>query len=207
MERQRLAALVAVVGIGMFGAAISARGQLNPWWTNAGVAVLVLIASASVLRRRLASQLKVRWRLLLWAVLLGAAMVAATHLCFGLVTRLIPGLEQTVVSLYGEIGVQSPGPIASVLLILVVVLAEEALWRGLAVELFVARLGQLRTGIVVVLLYAVPQLIGGDWVLLAAALGAGTVFTVQRLVTGSLMAPIATHAIWSACIFSLIPLA
>lgn len=206
MERQRFAAIVVVAGIGMFGAAIAARGQLNPWWTNAGVAAVVLLASASILRGRLASLVELRWRSLFGAVLLGAAMVAATHLCFSVTTRLLPGLEHTVVTLYEEIGAQSPGPIVSVILIVVVVLAEEALWRGLAVELFIAPLGKARTGVIAVLLYAVPQLIGGDWVLLAAALGAGTIFTIQRLTSDNLLIPIATHAIWSACIFSLLPL-
>ncbi len=206
MGQQRLTIVVVILGIGLFGAAIAARAQLNPWWTNAGVAVLVLAASAGVLTNRLGSLFELRWKSLGGAVLLGALMVAATHLSFGLATALIPGLEDTVVTLYRDIGRQSPGQIPSVGLIAVVVVAEEVLWRGLAVELFEPRFGRARTGVVVVLLYTIPQLIGGDWVLLAAAIGAGTIFSVQRLVTGNLLVPITTHAIWSACIFSLVPL-
>jgi membrane protease YdiL (CAAX protease family) len=206
VERQRLAAVVVALGVGLFGVAIAAREELNPWWTNAGVAVFVLAGSAGVLRQRLPSLFEVRWSSLGGAVLVGAAMVAATHLCFEVATGLIPGLEHTVDGLYGDVGEQSPGQIGSVVLIVLVVVAEEALWRGVAVELCVSRLGRAWTGVAVVLLYAVPQLIGGDWVLLAAAVGAGTIFTVQRLITGNLLAPIATHAMWSVCIFSLIPL-
>ena len=207
MERQRFASVVVVVGIGMFGAAIAARGQLNPWWSNAGVArgrtggVGQRSAAAARLTGRvemaLAARGRIAWRCHggcdAFLLLTGDATRARTRAdgCFAL----------------REIGAQSPGRIISVVLIVVVVLAEEALWRGVAVELCIGLVGKAWAGVVAVLLYAVPQLIGGDLVLLAAALGAGTVFTIQRLVSDNLLTPTVTHGIWSACIFSLLPLA
>lgn len=207
MERGRFAAVALAAGIGLFGAAIAAREVWNPWWTNAAVGVVVTVVCAAILRARWSALLEVRGRSLAGAVLLGGALVALTHLSFALAVELIPGLETSVVELYGDIEAQSPGPIASLGLIAIVVVAEEVLWRGLAVELLTPRLSGVATGCVVVALYAVPQLIGGDWVLLAAAVGLGGVLTAQRLLTKGLLEPIATHAIWSACIFSLLPLA
>jgi membrane protease YdiL (CAAX protease family) len=206
VERQRLAVVVVALGIGLFGTAIAARTELNPWWTNAAVAVFVLAASAMLLKKQLASLFEVSWRAIGGAVLLAAAMVTATHLFFAFATGLVPGLEETVAALYRDIGAQSPGRVASVFLIAIVVVAEEMLWRGVVVELCAPRLRRAPTGLVVVLLYTVPQLIGGNWVLIAAAVVAGSVFTIQRLITGGLLAPITTHVIWSACTFSLLPL-
>lgn len=209
MERNKLAGLgwaVVAVGIGLFSLAITGRTIVNPWWSNAAVAVLVLVATQLVLGKSLARLFQVRLTALAAAVALAAVMVAATHVCFGIATDLIPGLGEQVSALYLDIDRQSPGRAVSLLLIIVVVVAEELLWRGIVVELCSARLGRFFTGVVSIALYAVPQVIGGNWVLVAAAVVVGAVFVIQRLATKGLAAPITTHAIWSACIFSLIPL-
>jgi len=85
--------------------------------------------------------------------------------------------------------------------------AEELVWRGAAIAITAGRLTRAGTGVVAVLLYAIPQIIGGEWILVLAAMGLGAVFTLQRLASERLIEPLVTHAIWSVAIFVAFPLA
>lgn len=203
--RSRSALLILVLGTVLFGGAMATRTQINPWWTTTGAAVVVLLASWSVWKEQLRS-FEFRTKTVGSAVALGVAMVAGTHLCFELATEVFPGLDQSVAALYGEITPRAPAQALTVMLIVIVAIAEEVVWRGLAVELCQGRLGRLAAGTVAVSLYTIPQLVGGSWVLIAAAVAVGSILTAERLQTGGIAAPIVTHAIWSASIFSVLPL-
>lgn len=200
-----LAAALALATAG-FAAALALRAQLNPWWSSAAAAVVSIAASAVALRDRLRPLCAVRASAVAGAVALGVAMVAATHAAYRALIAVVPELERDVAALYGDVGPDAPGPALTVALIAVIVTAEELVWRGVAVELVRDRLSAAWTVAVTVALYAIPQLAGGEWVLIAAAVGAGAVFAAQRVVTRGLVAPLVTHAIWSVSIFSALPL-
>lgn len=206
MGRKLSLAAALALATACFAAALALRAQLNPWWSSAAAAAVAIAASSVALRDRLRPLCAVRASAVAGAVALGVAMVAATHAAYRALIAVVPDLEREVSALYRDVGPDAPGPALTVALIAVIVTAEELVWRGVAVELVHDRLSAARTVAVTVALYAVPQLAGGEWVLIAAAVGAGAVFAAQRVVTRGLVAPLVTHAIWSASIFSALPL-
>lgn len=207
MASQRSAVVLLVVGTLLFGVAIALRNSLNPWFTNAALGVLVAAACALLLRPRLSQLLSLRARAIAGAIALAIFMVAATHLGYYLASHLWPALAIEVEGLYANIGPQAPPQAITVGLIALVVVAEELLWRGVAIEICEQRFRPITTVVLCTVLYTIPQLIGGEWVLILAAISAGGVFSAQRVLTKELTGPLLTHIIWSACIFSLLPLA
>ncbi|MEO7327765.1 MAG: CPBP family glutamic-type intramembrane protease, partial [Minicystis sp.] len=184
-----------------FGTALSLRAHLDPWLATAAAAALATAAAALALgRARLAALFARDAREAAGAALLGIVLVGATHLAF----RLVPAsLAHHVAGLYASIDVATPRA-ARAALTLAVVVAEELVWRGCALAL--ASAPRPASAALAVALYALPQLAGGEWLLLVAAVALGALFTAQRLRSGGLLAPLITHAIWSIAIFVLLPL-
>lgn len=197
----RRAAIAVVVGTVAFGAALAVRERLDPWLATAvAAAVSIGVATWALGRARLAALVATDARGALGAVLLGVVLVGATHAAF----RLVPAsLAGHVAGLYASIDVATPR-IARAALTLAVVVAEELVWRGCALALIGAP--RSRSAALAVALYAVPQLVGGEWLLVVAALGLGSVLAAQRLRSGRLVEPLITHAIWSVSIFVVLPL-
>lgn len=203
-DRRTLAALV--IATLAFAASMRLREALNPWLMTTAAA-LIAIAAALAARPRLVAQVR-RWsaRGAMLSAALGVALVLATHAAYRLAVALVaPALSPHVDSLYTSIDV-FPGAHRAAPLILVVVLAEELIWRGLVVDWLLPRFGWRVAAIASVTISAVPQIIGGTWILVAAAVVLGTIFVTQRLHTGRLTDPLITHAIWSLSVFSLFPL-
>ena len=188
-----------------FGAALASRDVVNPWLTNTGAAIAALGLSAWLLGPRLRARLAFRPPSVLVAAGLGGLLVAATHAAYLAATAIFPALEATVTELYRDIESSPPG-LTTALVIAIVVAAEELLWRGVAVEVLERHLPRLGVLAGATLLYAIPQIIGGSWLLVATALALGALFTVQRLYTSRLLEPLVTHTIWSVSVFYAIPL-
>lgn len=251
MNRDDLRAAVALAGAtAAFTLSLLFMDRVNVWLSTGAAAILSLGLAAwaggvPLPRRRLprrrtaAAQAPTSgpgapWeeprplRNLLEGTALGAVLVVATHLAYRLAVLMVPALDGVVAELYGDLAVP-PGPVAALPLTAVVVLAEEAVWRGVLVDRLLRRLGPAgrpgeaapaesaavpdrrrfgRTSLVVLatLLYGVPHLLAGEAILLAAALCLGAVWTVLRLRTGGLAAPFACHLTWSATLFAIWPL-
>lgn len=192
---------------GLFGLAIANRHELNPWLTNLAAGLFSISLALVVLRSQWRDLFEFDGAHLIGAALLGGAMVACTHVGYWFVTsHVAPGVEQTVVRLYGDIQKTAPPMPLMILLIALIVAAEEIVWRGVTFELLESHMTMGAIVVVSTLLYALPQLIGGSWVLIAAALAVGLVFGILRARTGRLGESILTHAIWSISIFGVIPL-
>ncbi|HEY0195785.1 MAG TPA: CPBP family intramembrane glutamic endopeptidase [Kofleriaceae bacterium] len=188
-----------------FAASLALRDRFDPWRSTALAAVVGMALSAWTLGPRLRPLFAVSRRGVVFAAVLGVALVAATHAGFAVIRLISPELGRTVRGLYSSIDVgDSPALLA--LLATFVVIGEELIWRGVAVA--IARSpspSRVAIGALSVGLYVLPQLPGHVPVLIAAATGLGAIFAAQRLVTGRLTDPIITHAIWSTCVFVLLP--
>ena len=192
---------VVFVAIALFAATIALRLRVDPWLTTAGAGAIAIALSVWTLGRvHLAKLFSAQTRHVLYAILAGIALVIATHAAY----RLLPFTE--VYGLYGSIAGGHPRWLLA-LITFGVVVAEELVWRGVALELVKPRRLTRIGAPLAVALYVAPQLIGGVWLLMLAALGLGIVFTYQRIATRSLTPPIITHAIWSVAIFVVVPLA
>lgn len=194
-----------IVTIAVFAGALGARGAANIWLTTglAGATALVVV----LLRHRgaLAEAARFGWGQAAGGLLVGGALLAATHGAWHLVAPWMPGLVERVADLYEDLD-QPPGPLAGLPVLGLAVLAEELVWRG-AVHRAVAQ-RQRTIGVlgIVAGLYALPQLLGGMPLMAGVGFGCGVVWGLQRAVTGSLAPPLLAHAVWSAGVFALAPL-
>jgi membrane protease YdiL (CAAX protease family) len=89
---------------------------------------------------------------------LGVAMVATTHIGYQGILLLWPEFRSVVESLYFDIRQTSISTVGTAAIVLVVVAAEELVWRGVAFEFLEGWAS--KPGVVVgsTILYAVPQL-------------------------------------------------
>lgn len=134
----------------------------------------------------------------------GVASVAATHLAFAPLAARLPSLAGEVDGLYALAGVG----LSTLGATLVVIVAEEVLWRGAAGGALVARVpsgaarAALATG-----LYAAAQSGGGSVWLVVAALGLGGLWAALAAARGGrLVAPLVAHAVWTLLVLGAWPL-
>jgi len=193
---------LAVATIG-FALALVFRERVDPWRSTAAAALVGIVMAAWTLGPRLRTLFVVTPRGALGATGLGVALVAATHGGFQLIRLVSPDLAVAVRGLYVSIDLGSSQLVLAALTA-VVVLGEELVWRGVAIDVLGTR-PKLELGAMSVALYVVPQLPGHVPVLIAAAAGLGSVFAAQRLVTGRLSDALITHAIWSVAVFVVFP--
>ncbi len=88
---------------------------------------------------------------------------------------------------------------------MVVVVAEEVLWRGAFIGAGSRLVPRRVAAILSVVTYAAVQLGTGSWVVVLAALVCGAFWSTERLVTGSLVASLVSHAIWTFAIIHFYP--
>lgn len=199
----RAAVAVAVTTAG-FAVSLALRDRLDPWISTAAVGVVGIGLATWTLGPRIRELLASSWRTAAAAAGLGILLVVATHAVYRGVASLSPQLADEVRTLYGSI-TAGYGRLPLVGLTLVVVLAEELVWRGVAIELIAAD-RRVLAGATSVVLYALPQALAGAWLLVLAAVGLGALFAAQRLVTGRITDGFITHAVWSLAIFVVFPL-
>lgn len=171
--------LAALVGIG------------GAWWTS---------------RRRLMPLLAPTQRNVLVGVSSGLAMAVATHVLYPLVAPQVPAIAQQTRELYARLGIVQHGPVATMLLVTAVVLAEELVFRGIVFGALQERLGTRPALVVAVAIYVLPQLLSGSWLLLVLAVGCGVVWTLQRAYCDNLVVPLLTHLVWDALVMVCFPL-
>ena len=195
-----------VVATGGFALALALRERIDPWRATALAAAVAIALSVWTLGPRLRELCAITPRGALGAIAVGVALVAATHVAFRIVLVASPDLAITIRDLYASIEVGAPR-LTLVGLTTVVVIGEELVWRGVAIEVLAGRRPPLHVAAISVALYVLPQLAGAAPLLIVAAFGLGSLFAAQRLITGRLADPLLTHAIWSIAVFVVLPLA
>ncbi|MBA2542450.1 MAG: CPBP family intramembrane metalloprotease [Deltaproteobacteria bacterium] len=199
-------AVVAVaVATASFAITLSLRDSLDPWLTTAMAGAVAIALSSWALRTKLRMLFATTPRGLLAAIGLGIVLVAATHATYRCVAALSAAVADEVCTLYASTSTRSARGALAALTVLVV-LAEELVWRGAAVAAVGDRGSRVRTGATITCLYAVPQALAGAWLLALVALGIGAIFATQRMITGRITDSFITHAIWSVAIFVVVPL-
>jgi uncharacterized protein len=200
--RRWTAVLVATLA---FAAGVATSG--SPWlWaamaaTGAGTVVLAWRADA----HRLRALLRLDLRSIATGLAAGLLMLAATYLLYPLGVAAFPGLDPRVAQLYRPLAAP-PGPVAALPVLLLAVLAEELVWRGLVLDALTTRLPAGPSVAAAAILYALPQVASGSAIVMAVALACGIVWGAERVRTDGLTVPLLTHAIWSTTVFALVPL-
>jgi hypothetical protein len=153
--------------------------------------------------------------LLALGVLCGVAMVALTHVGYRLVASALPGLEPATRSLFGLLDAAGLSVAARSALIVVIASCEEILFRApllgtASAEVKVTKpsgapaLGRV---IAYAALYAMTTLPLGSPLLVLCALVCGVIWGTLTVLTGALIVPILTHAIWDLGVLLVWPLA
>lgn len=205
-ERTRMDGAILALCVLAFCVAMGLREQVNIWLGTGGAAVVALV----LLRWVPGADRRATWnatrRNVLVGIGAGLAMSLATWALYPLSAELVPEIEIEVTKLYALLR-QAPGPVAAFPVLVLVVLVEERVWRGLAIDLF----GQSRPGLQAVILagvvYTFPQIAFRSPLLVAVALACGLVWGALRLQTRGLAAPLIAHLLWDLLVFVLFPVA
>jgi len=181
--------------MGRFGAGIYAL--MGPF------ALAVALLVGVVFRARLRAWLQPTRRGVLAGLLVGAGMTLATYPLYALACAIYPGLRIDVAVLYGA---ARDTPLAEALpWVLAIIVAEELLWRGALLEAFARRVSPHAAMVLSVATYCVAQAGTGSWIVTLLALVCGTLWTLQRHVTRSLLSPLIAHLIWTPTVILLLP--
>jgi len=187
----------------VWGVLLSQFGQGQIYWimgpyAAAMSAVLLTLRSDALLRRLRPTRKNVAI-----GIGVGVGMTLATYPAFAAVNALFPTLAANVSQLYRQSHDESLW--VALAWVTVILAAEELLWRGAWYEALTARFGRRGAGALSVLIYTGTQLCCGSFIVGLLALVCGALWTVQRYYTGSLLAPLISHAIWTPTVILLLP--
>jgi uncharacterized protein len=203
---QRTAAWIVVVATLGFAAALALTETTNGWVTTGLAAAGASLLAGTFYGEALRGALRPGAAAIASGVGSGLLLAVLTHMAYEVLAPLAPVLVAEVEALYLR-PQDPPGPVLALPILVLVVAAEELIWRGVLVDLLLAR--GWGPGAVVVAsaaAYAVPQLGAGSWLLPLVAFGLGLIWGVQRVMTGTITVPLLTHLVWSAAIFVAAPL-
>ncbi len=208
MERVERAEAVALAAcVAAFCLAMGLREVLNIWIGTGFAAlssVIVLwLGARPVLRSNLRAPATTN---LLIGLAVGVLMSVATWWLYPLSVSLFPPIQTEVETLYALLR-QAPGPVRAFPLLLLVVAAEELVWRGVAIDLFSKSLGPWRAMIFSALLYVLPQVALRSPLLIIVALCCGLLWGALRVWTKGLAAPFVAHLVWDVLVFVWHPVA
>ncbi len=133
----------------------------------------------------------------------GAIMTAGTYLAFAVGTMLYPPLAARVGGLYADAHTRSLGSALAWTLVLIV--AEELLWRGALLGVLQRRYGRTLAIGLSLATYTLAQAGTGSFIVGLAALVCGAIWTAERMYTASSLAPLVSHSIWTVTVIHLLP--
>lgn len=166
-------------------------------------ALAVSALVALVFRRRLAEWLRPTRRGVAVGLLVGVGMTLATYPVYALAAALYPPLRGEVAVLYGA---AHGARLAEALgWVLVIIVAEELLWRGALLDALAPLVSPRPAMALSLLTYCVAQAGTGSWIVTALALVCGTLWTLQRHLTRSVLSSLIAHLIWTPTVILLLP--
>lgn len=181
--------------MGRFGAGI--YGLMGPFALGVGLLIGV------VFRARLRDWLQPTRRGVLAGLLVGAGMTLATYPLYAVACSIYPGLRVDVAVLYGA--TRETPLTESLPWVIAIIVAEELLWRGALLEALARRVSPHAAMALSVATYCVAQAGTGSWIVTLLALVCGTLWTLQRHLTHSLLSPLIAHLIWTPTVILLLP--
>jgi len=194
----------AALGIYALAAALLALAFRGPWgpWKGMTVAMGVLLAVSLAVGA-------VRRRLLPTPGRVGLGLAAAGVL-FGLTRLAVWALPQVWPDFSGyarELGAWKSGHSTSFLAVtlVMIVVAEETLWRGVVARFAIERLGRAAGILVGAALYAAAHAVTLNPLLLAAAFCCGVFWGILYAATDDLTAPVVSHLAWDVMILFVAP--
>jgi uncharacterized protein len=136
-------------------------------------------------------------------VAVGVGMTLSTYPIFRFAASLWPGLTANVIGLYS--GAHSTTLPKALAWVLAISLAEELLFRGVLPDVLSNWLAERAAYALSLVVYALAQYGTGSLIVLLMAAVCGTIWTIQRRLTGSLCSPLIAHLIWTPTVILFCP--
>jgi membrane protease YdiL (CAAX protease family) len=209
---RRLSAAAAAIPVGWLAATMLGH-RLGLGLTITVASIAMAIAGIGLLPSLIRSLLMPSLRLILIGLVAGLVMVAATYLLFPVVTSLFPPALYATKSLYFLIPPRTTLPI--VVIVWIIILAEEILWRGVVQEAISQAnaidwrgrpsygKASVRGGLVVLasaLVYGLSHTPIGSPLLVVVAVCCGVYWSALRRQTGSLIPSLISHLLWDTAV-------
>ncbi len=198
--------VVLVLCVSAFCLAMGLREVVNIW-LGTGTAALVSVLLLRFAKTRSAASLwEPRVDSFVWGLGVGIAMSIATWLLYPISGELVPAIGAEVPKLYALLR-QPPGPVGAFPVLVLVVTAEELVWRGLAIDVLRETGTKLRPALLSALIYMLPQVAFRSPLLVFVAFACGLIWGLLRVRTRGLIAPLVAHLTWDVLVFVLFPVA
>lgn len=168
-----------------------------------GHALVVCVVVGWLRGAALRGVLRPRGGLVALGGLVGLTMIVGTYASFELVRRLLPEVAGYVSRLYRAAGADVP--LVALAWTLVILTAEELLWRDAWVAVWTPRWGRARAAATSVLAFATAQVGSGSLIVVLLAVTCGAIWTALRVRTGSLVPSLVAHALWTPTVILLHP--
>jgi membrane protease YdiL (CAAX protease family) len=185
--------------------ALILRQDVNVWLTTGVAAAIALGSCLYVYGAELKRLAMPSGREVCLGLACGVLMAGLTQLAYPIGEAILPGLSAWVAPLYSNLR-QPPGPYLALPILVLVVVAEECVWRGLLIDMLQRRYSDSQVVLLSTALYAIPHLFSGSWLLMGVVLICGVIWSRLRLMTGSLVVPLLTHLVWDLGVFVMFPL-
>jgi membrane protease YdiL (CAAX protease family) len=204
LQRRRLLIVVGVSTLAM-ALALGTKDTLNVWLTTGLVSGFVLLLGFGVHGAALWRLFTLSWRGAVLGVGTGLLMAVLTKLFYPLGVTWLPQIPSAVADLYTYLA-EPPGAFAALPILVLVVVAEECVWRGLLIDALHPFYNVVTVILCSAVIYSLPHLAGRSLILFGVALVCGTIWGLLRVATGSVLVPILSHLSWNLNIFVFFPL-
>ncbi len=201
---ERMERVVLALCVTAFCVAMGLRENLNIWvGTGAAAAVSMLLLRRLPNPPRIGKQDMTRSSVVA-GLLVGTVMAIATWTLYPPSSELVPAISVEVPKLYALLR-QPPGPVWAFPVLVLVVTAEEWVWRGLALDLFSRSMSPARAVLLAATIYVLPQVAFRSPLLVFVAFACGLVWGGLRAWSKGLAAPLIAHLLWDLLVFVLFP--
>jgi membrane protease YdiL (CAAX protease family) len=164
-----------------------------------------LLAGISMILQPPAARLRIEPRDLAYGLLLAVLLWGVFWAGKRVSTLILPFAGQQIGAIYGK-GEGFSQPVIFFLLLFVTGPCEEIYWRGFLQKQLMASHGGVRGWLLTTAVYAGVHIWSFNFMLIGAAAVAGAFWGFFYWRLGRLAPVIVSHALWSACIFAVVPI-
>lgn len=203
--KRNLAWVTVLLAYVLFTAVMTLQAYMNLWLLSLITFVVLFPLTLLCYGSGLFDLLQITPKLIIYGLMGGAFLALLSYLLFPPLADIWPGLQPALEACYRNLRAW-PGHFWALPIILLLVLVEEIVWRGMLFDLLSTQWTGWRLVLLCTVLFPIPHLLTGNWVLGLAALILGGFCTLQRYRYESLTIPLITHFVWNLAVMVFFPL-
>ena len=193
-----------LVALNISWALVMARfGRGDIYWVVGLHALLAAVIVVALRGAALRDAFRPRGTDVVLGMAVGVLMTAGTYAVFEAARMLVPALTTNVMRLYRATGTETPA--IALAWTMVILTAEELLWRGAWIDVWGSRLGATTAAVSSVVAFSLTQLGSGSLIVALLACSCGAIWTGLRMHTGRVVPGLIAHAIWTPIVILFYP--